>query len=180
MGFVVRLTTARGFPLPPPAEGLTFTKDGRVLGYYKEGDPFTIAFKREDATVFKSREDAAWAFNVHHQGGDVEDCVEDTFSVEDAIAAILAMLKPQKDALIAALKADMRVPLFRFEQGALDSMHLAKQALERAIAAYTQCSYVQGGMSAQSGLLYETLDNLDTVGAEIGAATNLAQSTIVE
>ena len=60
-----------------------------------------------------------------------------------------------------------------FEQGTLDSLHAAKQAIDRAIVEYEACRDV-GTLSVDSGTLFATLDNIATARNELKSAVAIA------
>lgn len=53
----------------------------------------------------------------------------------------------------------------QWQQGALDSLVLAREAVDRAIAAYEKAR--EGQLSLDSGSLYEATDNANTAIAEL-------------
>jgi len=55
-----------------------------------------------------------------------------------------------------------------FQQGALDTLFSMRQALDRAINAYEKCR--NGPLSLDSGFLFETLDNIQTIEEELETA----------
>ncbi len=61
-----------------------------------------------------------------------------------------------------------------FEQGALDSLHAAKRAVERAIAYYEQCKTTTVQLDTQDGPLFAMRDNAKTARQELACALSLA------
>lgn len=98
---------------------------------------------------------------------------------ESILEAVAAMPQEQRERLREALLASFAAPLYPFQQGALDSMHLALGALQRAIRSYESLPRDGGGVSAQSGDLYDALDALGDARDEVQAAIDIATSQTV-
>lgn len=61
-----------------------------------------------------------------------------------------------------------------YEQGAMDSLHAAKRAVEAAIAYYEQCKI--GKLSIQDGPLFAMRDYCKTARAELTVALQISKS----
>lgn len=65
--------------------------------------------------------------------------------------------------------------MIRFEQGALDSLYMAKQAIERAITDYEACKNLPA-LTVEHGQLFAAIDNADTAQLELKAFRDIAET----
>lgn len=62
-----------------------------------------------------------------------------------------------------------------FEQGALDTLYLAKRAIERAIAYYEACKN-HPALTTDDGPLFAAIDNVKTARIELKAFRDIAET----